>query len=96
VIEVPFGAVDLERFSDQRERAGRRDAPAAREVLVTAVDLEHGDVATVTNGLIRLNRRGTGADRQRAMFARAESPGAFIASLADAAVPLARRAATPA
>jgi carboxylate-amine ligase len=47
-----------------------------------------GDTAEVTSGLIRLNRYGTGADRQRAMWARAESPAEFVALLADAAVML--------
>jgi len=48
---------------------------------------EFGDVAEVTSGLIRLSRRGTGADRQRAMWARAADPAGFVGQLADAVVP---------
>jgi glutamate---cysteine ligase / carboxylate-amine ligase len=50
---------------------------------------ESGDVGEVTGGLIRLNRYGTGADRQRAMWSRAKSPADFVALLADAAVEVA-------
>jgi carboxylate-amine ligase len=47
---------------------------------------ETGDVGDVTSGLIRLNRYGTGADRQLAMWRQAETAGEFVAMLAGAAV----------
>jgi len=47
-----------------------------------------GDVSEVASGLMRISRKGTGADQQRAMWARADSPAAFVARLADAAVPV--------
>ena len=45
---------------------------------------DHGDTATVTGLLRRLDDRGTGADRQRALFTSAASPPAFITALARA------------
>ena len=45
---------------------------------------DHGDTETVTRLLRRLDDRGTGADRQRALFTRAASPPAFITALARA------------
>jgi hypothetical protein len=38
---------------------------------------DHGDAQTVTGLLRRLDQQGTGADRQRALFASAASPSAF-------------------
>ena len=46
-----------------------------------------GDVEEVRRGFERIARHGTGADRQRALLSRATSRRAFIAALADAAVP---------
>jgi glutamate---cysteine ligase / carboxylate-amine ligase len=45
---------------------------------------DHGDTQTVTGLLDRLEDRGTGADRQRALFTSAASPPAFIQELARA------------
>src|SRR5271157_3382735 len=45
---------------------------------------DHGDTETITDLLHRLDQRGTGADRQRALFASAASPPAFITALARA------------
>ena len=45
---------------------------------------DHGDTATVTGLLRRLDDQGTGADRQRALFTSAASPPAFITALARA------------
>jgi hypothetical protein len=52
----------------------RRCAPAS---------CDHGDTETVTRLLRRLDQRGTGADRQRALFTSASTP-AFITALARA------------
>ena len=43
---------------------------------------DHGDTETVTRLLRRLDDRGTGADRQRALFTSAASTPAFITALA--------------
>ncbi len=48
-----------------------------------------GDAEEVASGLGRIGRVGTGADRQRILWARAATPQAFVADLADAAVPVA-------
>ena len=45
---------------------------------------DHGDTETVTGLLRRLDDRGTGADRQRALFTSAASAPAFITALARA------------
>jgi carboxylate-amine ligase len=45
---------------------------------------DHGDTETITRLLCRLEDRGTGADRQRALFTSAASPPAFIDALARA------------
>ena len=45
---------------------------------------DHGDTETITRLLRRLDERGTGADRQRALFTSAASPPAFINALARA------------
>jgi len=45
---------------------------------------DHGDTQIVAGLLRRLDDRGTGADRQRALFTGAASPPAFITALADA------------
>ena len=45
---------------------------------------DHGDTETITGLLGRLDDRGTGADRQRALFTSAASPPAFITALARA------------
>ena len=45
---------------------------------------DHGDTETVTRLLRRLDDRGTGADRQRALFTSAASTPAFITALARA------------
>jgi len=45
---------------------------------------DHGDTATVTGLLRRLDDQGTGADRQRALFTSAASTPAFITALAHA------------
>ena len=45
---------------------------------------EHGDTETITRLLHRLDQRGTGADRQRALFTSAASTPAFITALARA------------
>ncbi len=63
------------------------DAPALRARLLDHVYpalSDHGDTETITRLLRRLDQRGTGADRQRALFARAASPPAFITALARA------------
>ena len=43
---------------------------------------DHGDTETITRLLHRLDQRGTGADRQRALFTSAASTPAFITALA--------------
>ncbi len=43
---------------------------------------DHGDTETITRLLRRLDQRGTGADRQRALFTSAASTPAFITALA--------------
>ncbi len=48
-----------------------------------------GDAEEVASGLGRIGRVGTGADRQRVLWARAATRQAFVAYLADAAVPVA-------
>ena len=45
---------------------------------------DHGDAETITRLLRRLDDRGTGADRQRALFTSAASTPAFITALARA------------
>jgi glutamate---cysteine ligase / carboxylate-amine ligase len=45
---------------------------------------DHGDAQTITGLLRRLDQQGTGADRQRALFASAASPPAFARALARA------------
>ena len=45
---------------------------------------DHGDTETITTLLRRLDQRGTGADRQRALHASAASTPAFITALARA------------
>ena len=45
---------------------------------------DHGDTETITRLLHRLDDRGTGADRQRALFTSAASTPAFITALARA------------
>jgi carboxylate-amine ligase len=45
---------------------------------------DHGDTETITGLLRRLDDRGTGADRQRALFTGAASAPAFITALARA------------
>ena len=63
------------------------DAPALRSRLLDHVHpalSDHGDAETITGLLRRLDDRGTGADRQRALFTSAASPPAFIQALARA------------
>ena len=63
------------------------DAPALRSRLLDHVYpalRDHGDAETVTRLLRRLDDRGTGADRQRALFTSAASTPAFITALARA------------
>jgi len=48
-----------------------------------------GDADDVRGGLERLSRVGTGADRQRDLWARTAAPRAFVAALANATVPVA-------
>jgi carboxylate-amine ligase len=45
---------------------------------------DHGDAQTITGLLRRLDQQGTGADRQRALFASAASRPAFVRALARA------------
>ncbi len=62
-------------------------APALRSRLLDHVYpalSDHGDTETVTTLLRRLDQRGTGADRQRALFTSAASTPAFITALARA------------
>jgi len=69
---------------------GRSGGPLARLRATTLPAMERlGDVEEITSGLERLGRTGTGAERQRRLWARASGPSAFAASLTDAAVPLA-------
>ncbi len=63
------------------------DAPALRSRLLDHVFpalRDHGDAETITRLLYRLDDRGTGADRQRALFTSAASTPAFIKALARA------------
>jgi glutamate---cysteine ligase / carboxylate-amine ligase len=54
---------------------------------VTPALIALGDVDEVRRGFERIVRSGTGADRQRALLSRATSRRAFVAALADAAIP---------
>ncbi len=63
------------------------DAPALRSRLLDHVYpalRDHGDTQIITRLLHRLDQRGTGADRQRALFTSAASTPAFIQALARA------------
>ncbi len=63
------------------------DAPALRSRLLDHVHPalgDHGDTETITRLLHRLDQRGTGAGRQRALFTSAASTPAFITALARA------------
>ena len=63
------------------------DAPALRSRLLDHVHpalRDHGDTETITRLLHRLDQRGSGADRQRALFSSAVSTPAFIKALARA------------
>jgi carboxylate-amine ligase len=63
------------------------DAPTLRSRLLDHVYpalSDHGDTETVTRLLHRLDQRGTGAARQRALFTSAASKPAFIQALARA------------
>ena len=63
------------------------DAPVLRSRLLDHVYpalTEYGDTETITALLHRLEDRGTGADRQRALFTSAASTPAFITALARA------------
>ena len=51
---------------------------------VYAAASEHGDAGTISGLLHRLDAQGTGAERQRALLARAGSAPEFVAALADA------------
>ena len=62
-------------------------APALRARLLDHVYpalRDHGDTEIITSLLHRLDQRGTGADRQRALFTSAASTPAFITALARA------------
>ena len=63
------------------------DAPALRSRLLDHIYpalADHGDTETITRLLHRLDQRGTGAGRQRTLFASAASRPAFIKALARA------------
>ena len=63
------------------------DAPALRARLLDHIYpalTDRGDTETITGLLARLEDRGTGADRQRALFTSAASTPAFITALARA------------
>ena len=63
------------------------DAPALRSRLLDHVNpalRDHGDTETITGLLHRLDQRGTGAGRQRALFTSAASTPAFITALTRA------------
>ena len=63
------------------------DATALRARLLDHVRpalSDHGDTETITTLLRRLDQRGAGADRQRALFTSAASTPAFITALARA------------
>src|SRR5271169_2531840 len=63
------------------------DAPALRARLLDHLYpalRDHGDTETITRLLRRLDQRGTGADRQGALFTSAASTPAFIQALARA------------
>ena len=67
-------------------RAGRRCAGAPLPPPRSCLPRTQGprDTQIITNLLHRLDQRGTGADRQRALFTSAASPPAFIKALARA------------
>ena len=63
------------------------DAPALRSRLLDHVYpalTDHGDTETIAGLLRRLDQRGTGADRQRALFTSSASTPGFITALARA------------
>ena len=62
-------------------RAAR--CPASPSTTTPALS-DHGDAQTITGLLRRLDQQGTGADRQRALFASSASPPGFIHALARA------------
>jgi glutamate---cysteine ligase / carboxylate-amine ligase len=86
-------AAAREGMSTRETRRGRRPESAEANLvtrlltkITPALDASaDGDV--VRAGLERIHRVGTGADRQRTMWAHADTPAAFIASLAEATVP---------
>ena len=91
----PAGRRGPGRRGAPRARRGRTcpvtgqavDAPALRARLLDHVYpalSDHGDTETITRLLHRLDDRGTGADRQRALFTSAASTPAFITALARA------------
>jgi len=59
---------------------------ALLEVITPSLEAT-GDLGVVVAGLQRLERLGTGADRQRALRAAAPSSAAFVAALAEPALP---------
>ena len=75
------------------------DATALRSRLLDHVRpalSDRGDTQIITRLLHRLDDRGTGADRQRALFTSAASPPAFITALARATLSGYEPAAAPA
>ena len=61
----------------------RSSAPAS-SIMSTPALTEHGDTETIARLLHRLDQRGTGAGRQRALFTSGASTPAFITALARA------------
>ena len=74
------------RLRDQSSAAAAR-LVARLLAKITPSLVPTGDADDVRGGLERLSRVGTGADRQRDLWARTAMPRAFVASLADATVP---------
>ena len=62
----------------------RRSSAPASSIMSTPALTEHGDAETITRLLHRLDQRGTGAGRQRALFTSGASTPAFITALARA------------
>jgi len=97
--EVPAAAVDAGLLAAARRGMRLRDARplATPEPPILAVArllakispelIACGDADEVRTWLIRLSQTGTGADRQRHLWARAATPREFVSSLAEQTVP---------
>ncbi len=96
-IQASLLAAARDGMSTRETRRGRQPEAAATNLVarllstITPALEASADRDEIRAGLERVHRRGTGADRQRELWARADTSAEFVASLAEATVP----AATP-